>query len=159
MERIIEQTEQYDIVRYNNIPKLYFRFKDESKDLLGEFVADFDQTCMCELNEAVRQIEQGMLEWYAISLDWYAFFINRDGIHIKPGGEANYAGVKFEGTYSIAELREMLDLYCDKFIKTFGADLKEVGEDYMPLIEGIIEDYPAREEFEAMKRFTEESEN
>ncbi len=50
----------------------------------------------------------------------------------------------------------MIELYCDKFMEYFGIDLREVGDDYMPLIEDIIPDYPAKDEVEANKRFPDE---
>ena len=50
-------------------------------------------------------------------------------------------------------LKEMMELHRGKCVEIYDVDLFLVDEDYEPLIEGIIEDYPAKAAVEARRRF------
>ena len=149
-----ETTDQYTLSYCDSYVEIPFIWKDEEKQLLSDFLSEFTVT-FCELYVAIRKIEAGELPSYGAFMDWYSFHVTADGIHIAPGGEARYVGETFEGRYSMQELKEMMELHRGKCVEIYDVDLFLVDEDYEPLIEGIIEDYPAKAAVEARRRFPE----
>lgn len=147
-----ETTDEYALSYCDSFVELRFSWRDDGKQLLSDFLSDFSDT-FCELTVALRKIEAGELPSYGAFMDWYGFHVTSAGMHIHPGGEANYAGIKFEGKYGMRALKEMMDLHRRKYAEIYGIDIDAIDEDYMPLIDGIIEDYPAKAEAEAMLRF------
>ena len=153
-ERLIETTDQYTLFCREDCENLRFDWKDKTQQLLSDFLNE-NLGMFCELAVAVLKIEAGELPSYGAFMDWYDFYVTSDGIVIGPGGEANYAGVKFEGRYSLNELKAIMDLYRKKYAEIYAMDIDEVDEDYQPVIEGIIEDFPAKEMLESLRRFPE----
>ena len=148
---IIEETERYYLEKYDNRDDVRIVMKDESKRLLSDFVSDFEQ--ICELIEEMKKIEAGDRERYGFDMDWYSFSLDAEKIRICSGGEARYAKIIFDETYSFTELKEMLNIYCDKYQELYHVDLRIPDDNYWPLEEGIIEDYPTKQEVMNNRRF------
>ena len=146
------ETDQYTLSFSDNYVDLHFTWKDKAKQLLSDFLSDYTPT-FCELYAAIRKIETGELPSYGAFMDLYSFKVTADGIHIGPGGEAKYIGETFEGRYSMQELKDMMDLHREKCVEIYSVDLYAVDEDYEPIIDGIIEDYPAKAAVEGRRRF------
>ena len=147
-----QTTDQYTLSFSDSFVKLHFTWNDKSKQLLSDFLSDYTVT-FCELYAAIRKIEAGEITSYGAFMDWYFFDVTAEGIYIGPGGEARYAGETFEGRYSMQELKDMMDLHRGKCAEIYDVDIYSVDEDYEPVIEGIIDEYPAKAAVERMRRF------
>ena len=140
----------YKVQTYENLTIINLIWDDKRKQMLSSYVSDFDQTAMCELYEAVKQIKNGTIPSYGLGLGLYSNKMDKDKVVIT----YNDGLTKLSDTYTLAELEEMIDIYCDEFKRIYNVDLREVSDEYEPLIEGIID--PDLYTDERVKRFSDE---
>lgn len=126
----------YNIEVYEGLQRVQIICKNEEKQLLSNFLSDFDQTCFCELASAVEKIKKGTLNDYGQAMDLYFFNIDSKGIFIGYG--ENYSEEK--KNYSFEELEEAIHIYVKAMQENFGVDLTSVDADYEPMVEGIIDE-------------------
>ena len=102
---------------------------------LSQFFSMYDESLVCELYEALLQIKSGKLPSYGFQLEPFSFTVNEDRARVM----YNDGYDKSDDTYVFDEFNEMLTIFCDEFQKAFSIDLREIGENYEPVIDGIID--------------------
>ena len=138
----------YKVKTYEQTGRMDLIWDDEKKQRLSFYVSDFEQPAICELNEAVKQIKTGKIPSYGLTMGVYTNIMNKDGVKLV----YNDGMTKSEDLYTLDELEEMINIYCDEFKKIHNVDLREVSDEYEPLVEGII-DPELIENDERIKRF------
>ena len=126
----------YELKTYDKLSRIDLIWEDKEKQLLSNFLSDFDKTIYCELARAVARIKEGTLDDYGAAMDLYFFSIDKDGIFIEYQDGLTPPTQK---RYSLAELEDMMKIYHDEVEKNLDIDLDAITEDYEPMIEGIIE--------------------
>ena len=126
----------YTFKTYDDIDDVSMIFEEPEKKLLGDFISDYDVSYFCELYRAAEMIKEGTLDRYGLAMDLYIFSITKPEVVIIYYD--TYDRIKRK--YDIDEFIEAMDAYSEKVKELYDWDIREVNEDYVPLIEGIIDE-------------------
>lgn len=114
-----------------------FNWHDNNIQFLFEFVNCFPEDSFCELIEAIKLVREGKLKHYGVAIDHLGIYF--DDYYAKIDEQLPGYPEHTE-YYTLDDLEIMVNLYVRKHKELYGVDLAEVGDEYIPLAEGILEE-------------------